>query len=120
MDNNSEFINPSSLVNILTLRYDPSIIPNLPTKNFQDFKSTQDEPNIHQIEKSICNNIEQKLRTFDNKKISGLDLVVYLNNYAATGTEYVKTLTSIINQNKLTDFDDSTLMNTDRQTSLTL
>ena len=69
MDNNSEFINPSSLVNILTLRYDPSIIPNLPTKNFQDFKSTQDEPNIHQIEKSICNNIEQKLRTFDNKKI---------------------------------------------------
>ncbi len=55
-----------------------------------------------------------------NKKISGLDLVVYLNNYAATGTEYVKTLTSIINQNKLTDFDDSTLMNTDRQTSLTL
>jgi len=55
-----------------------------------------------------------------NKKISGLDLVVYLNSYAATGTEYVKTLTSIINQNKLTDFDDSTLMNTDRRTSLTL
>ncbi len=54
-----------------------------------------------------------------NKKISGLDLVVYLNSYAATGTEYVKTLTSIINQNKLTDFDDSTLMNTDK-TSLTL
>ena len=69
MDSNPQTISPLSLVNILTLRYDPSIIPNLPTKNFQDFKSTQDEPNIHQIEESICNNIEQKLRTFDNKKI---------------------------------------------------
>ena len=69
MDNNSKFINQQSLVNILTLRYDPSIIPNFIKKKFQEFISTQDEPNIHQIEKSICNNIEQKLRTFDNKKI---------------------------------------------------
>ena len=55
-----------------------------------------------------------------NKKISGLDLVIYLNSYAATGKEYVKILTSIINQNKLTDFDDSTLMNANNETSLTL
>ena len=38
MDNNSQSINSLSLVNILTLRYDPSITPNLPTKNFQDFQ----------------------------------------------------------------------------------
>ena len=36
-------INSSSLVNILTLRYDPSIRPNLPTKNSKDFLSN-DKP----------------------------------------------------------------------------
>ena len=56
----------------------------------------------------------------NNKKISGLDLVIYLKNYAATGKEYVKTLTSIISQNKLTDFDNSILMNTNKSTSLVL
>jgi len=69
VDNNSQLINSLSLVNILTLRYDPSITSNLPKKNFHDFKSTQDPPNSNQIEKSICNNIEQKLQTFDNPKI---------------------------------------------------
>ena len=55
-----------------------------------------------------------------NKSISGLDLVNYLESYAATGKEYVKILTSIINQNQLTDFDNSTLMNTNRDATLTL
>ncbi len=56
----------------------------------------------------------------DNKQISGLDLVSYLESYAATGKEYVKILTSIISQNKLTDFDHSILMNTNKDSSLTL
>ena len=55
-----------------------------------------------------------------NKKISGLDLVSHIESYAATGKEYVKTLTSIISQNKLTDFDSSVLMNTGKDTSLVL
>ena len=55
-----------------------------------------------------------------NKKISGLDLVDYIESYAATGKEYVKILKSIITQNKLTDFDNSVLMNTSNQRSLTL
>jgi len=55
-----------------------------------------------------------------NKKISGLDLVNYLESYAATGKEYVKILTSIISQNKLTDFDNAILMNTNRDKSLSL
>ena len=59
------------------------------------------------------------LRT-DNKKISGLDLVSYLESYAATGKEYVKILKTIINQNELTDFDNSELMNTNKENSLTL
>jgi len=56
----------------------------------------------------------------NNKKISGLDLVIYLKSYAATGKEYVETLRSIISQNKLTDFDNSILMNTNTSTSLVL
>ena len=46
-----------------------------------------------------------------NKTISGIDLVDYLYNYAATGSEYVSTLRKIIKQNDLTDFDSSILMN---------
>ena len=55
-----------------------------------------------------------------NKKISGLDLAPHLESYAATGKDYVKILTSIISQNKLTDFDNSVLMNTNNDSSLTL
>tara|TARA_B100002052_G_scaffold256412_1_gene247176 strand:+ start:943 stop:2130 length:1188 start_codon:yes stop_codon:yes gene_type:complete len=55
-----------------------------------------------------------------NRNISGLDLVKYLYNYAATGTDYVKTLEKIISQNNLTDFDNSVLMNSSRSSSLTL
>jgi Bax protein len=47
----------------------------------------------------------------NNKKISGLKLVNYLYNYAATGKEYIKILKRTIDQNRLTDFDDATLMN---------
>ena len=47
----------------------------------------------------------------NNKKISGLKLVNYLHNYAATGKDYIKILKRAIDQNKLTDFDDATLMN---------
>jgi Bax protein len=47
----------------------------------------------------------------NNKKISGLKLVSYLYNYAATGKEYIKILKRAIDQNGLTDFDDATLMN---------
>jgi Uncharacterized FlgJ-related protein len=54
------------------------------------------------------------------KKISGKDLVIYLESYAATGKEYVKILSSIISQNELTDFDNSVLMNTRKDSSLSL
>ena len=47
----------------------------------------------------------------NNKKISGLKLVSYLYNYAATGKEYIKILKRAIDQNRLTDFDNATLMN---------
>jgi len=47
----------------------------------------------------------------NNKKISGLKLVNYLHNYAATGKEYTKSLKKTIDQNRLIDFDNATLMN---------
>ena len=47
----------------------------------------------------------------NNKKISGLKLVNYLHNYAATGKNYIKILKRTIDQNGLTDFDDAALMN---------
>ncbi len=56
-----------------------------------------------------------------NKKMSGLELVNYLYNYAQTGLEYVKVLKKIIKQNELTDFDNAIIMNRGRSTtSLTL
>jgi len=63
-------VNPSSLVNILTLRYDPSIPHNLPKKTWKDFVPTNNSLTSEIIEKSICNSIEKKLETFNGKKIS--------------------------------------------------
>ena len=70
MENNNPVINPSSLVNILTLRYDSNLNSNLPIKTAQDFQPTIQSVNIDSIEKSILNYIEQKLETFSNEKIS--------------------------------------------------
>jgi len=43
----------------------------------------------------------------DNEsKLNSLELVTYLDNYAATGKEYTVVLKKIIEQNTLTDFDD--------------
>ena len=60
-----------------------------------------------------------KLRDKD-KNISGLDLVSYLESYAATGKDYVETLKKIIQQNSLTDFDNSTLINFNKSSSFNL
>ena len=69
MENSNSTINPSSLVNILTLRYDPNLKSNLPIKTSNDFKSTIESIPIDSIEKSILNYIEQKLETYSNEKM---------------------------------------------------
>ena len=58
---NKNKINISSLVNILTLRYDTSIKPNLPTKNPRDFSVDENCVTTQNIEDSICNEIKNKL-----------------------------------------------------------
>ena len=70
MEINNPPINPSSIVNILTLRYDPSIVPNLPKKNWEDFTTIDDSLNYEIIENTICDSIKKKLETLDGKKIS--------------------------------------------------
>ena len=70
MDNNHSIVNPSSLVNILTLRYDPNLKPNLPIKTWNDFKPTVDLKNVQTIENSIINSIKEKLKNFQGEKIS--------------------------------------------------
>tara|TARA_B100000959_G_scaffold4476_1_gene4791 strand:+ start:977 stop:2110 length:1134 start_codon:yes stop_codon:yes gene_type:complete len=42
--------------------------------------------------------------------LNSLELVNYLDKYAETGKEYVKILKKIIEQNKLTDFDDAKIL----------
>ena len=69
MDNSFPLPN-SSLVNILTLRYDPSLKPNLPIKTSNDFEINDDIPDTEFIEKTICENIEQNLEKFTGEKIS--------------------------------------------------
>ena len=63
-------INPSSLVNILTLRYDPSIEPNLPPKNSKDFLADDKPIDIQSFENIICNEMQNKLETLGDKEIS--------------------------------------------------
>ena len=43
-------------------------------------------------------------------KLNSLELVNHLDKYAATGKEYTRILKQIIEQNKLTDFDDAKLL----------
>ena len=53
-----------------------------------------------------------------NKKISGLELTDTLNNYAQTGSEYTKILNQIIRQNRLTDFEPVSLVNSVKKIEL--
>jgi asparagine synthase (glutamine-hydrolysing) len=62
-------INSSSIVDILTLRYDSSIIPNLPKKTWIDFKSINESPDIDLIENLILKDISKNLELINPKKL---------------------------------------------------
>ena len=61
-------IKPDSITNILTLRYDPSIKPNLPKKVWSDLKPSIQKPSIEFIEKSIAKTLRKQLDKFDKIK----------------------------------------------------
>ena len=52
------------------------------------------------------------------KGISGLELTATLQNYAQTGSEYIKILNQIIRQNRLTDFEPVRLVNSVKKIEL--
>ena len=70
MEISNSSINPSSIVNILTLRYDPSINPNLPKKTWKDFEPIDEPVNPTSIENSICDEIEKKLNYTNEQEVS--------------------------------------------------
>ena len=53
-----------------------------------------------------------------SKKISGLELTETLNNYAQTGSKYTQILNQIIRQNRLTDFEPVSLVNSVKKIEL--
>lgn len=76
-------IHPLSFKNILTLRYDPSIKPNLPPKNWNEFSQSNESINADFIEKSILYTINKRFENF-NEKISialsgGIDSTLVLS-----------------------------------------
>ncbi len=62
--------NKSSLVNILTFRYDPSIKPQIIPKTPDDFSENQSTITNQQIEETICEEINSKLESFGDEKLS--------------------------------------------------
>ena len=62
-------LNPNSIVNILTLRYDLSIQPQLPQKTWKDFESSDIIPDIEHIENLLQEDISEKLNFFNAKKL---------------------------------------------------
>ena len=55
---------------------------------------------------------ERAIQRENQDKLNSLILVNYLDKYAETGVEYINVLKQIINQNRLTDFDDVKLLPT--------
>ena len=52
---------------------------------------------------------KRQLLRNENKKVSGLNLIHELDNYAQTGKEYTKILEKIIKQNDLDEFETVTI-----------
>ena len=84
METPNPTVNPSSIVDILTLRYDTSIKPNLPKKSWKDFVPIDKPPSISSIENSICSEIESNLGSSNSKDASialsgGIDSTLVLS-----------------------------------------
>ena len=85
METPNPTVNPSSIVDILTLRYDTSIQPNLPKKSWEDFVPVDKPPSISSIENSICREIESNLESYNSKDASialsgGIDSTLVLSS----------------------------------------
>ena len=66
--------------------------------------------NTHQSYKKFRK--ERAIQRDNDEKLNSLELVKYLDKYAETGIEYTRTLSKIIKQNSLTEFDDVKILPT--------
>ena len=69
METSNKLLNPSSVVDILTLRYDLSLPPNLPKKSWNDFVTIDGDLNVDLVENLISKNIQNNIEKFNTKKI---------------------------------------------------
>lgn len=70
MEKNSNILEPDTIKNILTLRYDPIQTSILPKKNWQDFVNKPENHSTEFIEKSIEKNIKKAVDKSHNEKIA--------------------------------------------------
>ena len=110
-------INPSSIVDILTLRYDPSIIPNLPKKTWNDFKSNNVTSNTELIENLILKDISKSLELLNPKKLcialsGGVDSTLILSllrksnpdiEIEAISIKFANSVDETVNASKIAD-----------------
>ena len=69
MEISSKSINHSSVIDILTLRYDLSLSSNLPKKSWNDFVTVEENLNLDLIENLISKNIKNNIEKFNIKKL---------------------------------------------------
>ena len=69
METFNQSISPSSVIDILTLRYDYSLPSNLPKKSWNDFVSAEENLNLDFIENLISKNIENNIEKLNIKKL---------------------------------------------------
>jgi len=62
-------LSPLSVTDILTLRYDSSIPPNLPKKTWKDFETINQSPDIELIENLISGDVSKKIESLNAKKL---------------------------------------------------
>ena len=67
-------------------------------RNLNTHKSYREFRKVRAIQRDVLGNL------------NSLELVNYLDKYAETGSEYIKILKKIIEQNTLTDFDDAKIL----------
>ena len=62
-------LSPLSITDILTLRYDSSISPNLPKKTWKDFETINRSPDIELIQTLISEDVSKKIESLNAKKL---------------------------------------------------
>jgi asparagine synthase (glutamine-hydrolysing) len=60
---------PSSITDILTLRYDSSIPPNLPKKTWKYFETINQSPDVELIQNLISGDVSKKIESLNAKKL---------------------------------------------------